>query len=192
MRRSLLMLGALAALAGLAAAIVAVATSSASGTPGGSALGVPSRTGGHAVQHVPTPPCSLGSVPGPSAVAVRGVCSGKLTGEFRCARTSESFALSISRPLNGGNVFYLTILVADFTGPGGYPESEGFAQVIGPAIPPRWTRRDAITRVNADGTVELGVFRFAPEVGTPATGRFTLTGHAVCAEAERGLVAPHR
>jgi hypothetical protein len=188
----LLTLAAIAAFAGLVVAVVAVAVSSASGTPSGSVLAGPSPGGGAQVRRLPPPACSLRSGDGPSAIPVSGACTGRLTAEFRCVKSGEFFALSIRRPLGRGHVFYLTVLVPDFTGPGGYPESEAFVQIIGPANPPRWTRRDAITRVSPAGSVELGRFLFAPEPGTPATGKILLHGHAACARPDRGLVAARR
>ena len=188
MRRHLLTLAAILAFAGLVVAVVVVAVSSASGTPGGE-LAAASGSTGPGVHGVPPPACSLAGGDGPSSIPVSGVCHGRLTGEFRCVRNPEFFALSIRRPLAGPNVFYLTVLIPDYTGPGGYPESEAFLQIIGPAHPPRWTRRDAITAVNPEGSVELGTFHFRPEPGTPATGEILLHGHAACAKADRGLVA---
>jgi hypothetical protein len=188
MKPRLLTLAAIGAVAGLVVAVVAVAVSSASGTPGGG-LAAPSPGPGSGVRPLPPPACSLPSADGPSAIPVLGVCVGRLTDEFRCVRGAEFFALSIRRPLGEGNVFYLTVLIPDYTGPGGYPESEAFIQIIGPADPPRWTRRDAITSVSPAGTVELGTFLFAPEPGTPASGKILLTGRAVCARPDRGLVA---
>jgi hypothetical protein len=81
------------------------------------------------------------------------------------------------------------VLIPDYTGPGGYPESEAFAQITGPAESSRWTLRDAITSVSPNGTVALGRFVLRPEPGTPATGRLSMTGRAACAAADRGAVA---
>jgi hypothetical protein len=187
----LLPLAALGALAALVVAVVAVAISSASGTPGGG-LAPPSKRAGTGVPRLQPPACVLRGADGPSAIPVSGVCTGRLTGEFRCVKTGDFFALSIRRPLGGRNVFYLTVLIADYLAPGGYPESEGFAQIIGPADPPRWTRRDAITRVSPDGSVDLGRFLLAPEPGTPATGKILLSGHAACASPDRGLVVARK
>jgi len=191
-KRHLLTLAAIVALAAVVVVIVVVAVSSASGTPGGGALGAPAVRSGPAVRRLPSPTCSFGSADGPSAIEVSGECTGKLTGEFRCVRNEEFFGLSIRRPLGRRDAFYLTVLIPDYAGPGGYPESEGFVQIIGPAEPLRWTRRDAITRVNGDGSVELGRFPFAPEPGTAATGKILLHGHAACAAVDRGLVAVKR
>jgi hypothetical protein len=188
-KRHLLTLAAIVAFAGLVAAVVVVAVSSASGTPGGSVLGAPSPRGGPQVRHLPPPACSFEIADGPSAIPVSGACRGRLTGEFRCVKSEELFSLSIRRPLGKGNVFYLTVLIPDYTGPGGYPESEAFISIIGPADPPRWTRRDAITAVSPEGFVELGTFLFKPEPGTPASGKILLTGRAACAKPDRGLVA---
>jgi hypothetical protein len=188
-RRHLLTLAAILAFAGLVVAVVVVAVSSASGTPEGSVLAGPSPRGGAGVDHLPPPACSLRGAEGPSSIPVSGVCTGRLTGAFRCVRGEDFLALSISQPLSRGDVFHLTVLVPDFTGPGGYPESEAFLQIIGPADPPRWARRDAITSVSPEGTVELGTFLFAPEPGTPATGKILLHGHAACARTDRGAVA---
>jgi hypothetical protein len=191
MKPHLLTLAAIGAFAVLVVTVVVVGVSSASGTPGGG-LAASSPRAGLPVRGLEPPACLLPSAGGPSSITATGVCKGKLQGEFRCVRSEDVLAVSIRRPLGGQNVLYLTILVPDYIAPGGYPESEGFMQIIGPADPPRWTTRDAITRVDPDGSLEVGTFLFKPEPGTPATGKILLRGHAVCARPDRGVVTVAR
>ena len=194
MRHHLVTLAAIAAFAGLVAAVVIVAVSSASGTPGGTVLGGYSlRRGARLPHRPPPPPCLFQGRGGPSAISVSGECTGVLTGEFRCVRNEDGLSVSIRHPLAGGNVFYLTFLVPAFRRPGRYPESEAVIQISGPPDPPRWAVREAvaqeaITIVNADGSVELGTFAFEPEPATPATSAILVEGHATCAVADRRLM----
>ena len=176
------------AFAALVVAIVVVARSSASGTPGGARIAAATPRQGVGVAEGTLTDCALPRGGGPSRIPLTGVCTGTLTAAFTCARSTEELALTIRRPLGGRNVFYLTILIPDFTGPGGYPESEAFVQVTGPPNALRWSRRDAITRVDPDGTILLGRFVFAPEPGTPATGQIRLHGRAACASSDRAAV----
>jgi hypothetical protein len=192
-RRHLLTFAAIAASAGLVVAVVVVAVSSASGTPGGTALGGPSPRAVVRVRQLPVPTCVFQGGRGPSAVSVSGECSGELKGEFRCVKSGDGMSVSIRRLLSEGNVFYLTFLVPDYRRPGRYPETEAVIQIIGPPNPPRWSVREAIAEeaisiVRADGSVELGTFAFEPEPGTPAMSAMLLQGHATCAVADRGLM----
>ena len=173
---------ALLGVAVLAATITLLAVSSAGGTPSGSELAPdpPAATGPRVAPAVPA--CVLPKTGGPSRVPVTGVCRGGLRGEFSClARLHEELTMSIRRPIGHGRVFNLTIVIPDYIGPGGYPESEAFAQITGAAHVPRWTHRDTITRVDPSGFVELGRTVLRPEPGTPAAGRMLVLGHAVCA-----------
>jgi hypothetical protein len=179
-KRYLLPLTTLLACAGAAAAIVAIAVSSASGTPGGSELATPRPSGGSPPAHVAIPPCRLAASGGASDITVSGACTGRLTETFACARNGGLFALSVRRPLAGRNVFYLTIVIPDFVGPGGYPEAEAFGQIVGPPNTPRWTDRDVAVRLDPTGSAEVARTLLHAEPGTPATGRIILLGHAAC------------
>jgi hypothetical protein len=180
MRRHLISLAAVLAAAGLVVAIVAIGVSSASGTPAGSVLAEPLPVGGAARSPVRVTACSFAPAGGTSAIRAGGACSGRLTGAFACVKSGEFLALSTRRPLGARNVFYLTIVVPDFVGPGVYPESEGFAQIFGPANAPRWTDRNLLVVVDPTGSIELGRTVLAPEPGTPTVGRLTLVGQARC------------
>jgi hypothetical protein len=165
----------------LVATITLLAVSSAGGTPEGAGLApspaVPARP--RVAPSVPA--CVLPGGRGPSAVPVTGVCTGHLRGTFAClARLHEELTLSIRRPIGHGRVFNLTIVIPEYIGPGGYPESEAFAQITGTAHVPRWTHRETLTRVDPAGFVELGRTVLTPEPGTPAAGRILVIGHAEC------------
>jgi hypothetical protein len=180
MSRHWISLAAVLAAAGLVIAIVAIGVSSASGTPAGSVLAAPLPVGGAARPPVPLTACSFAASGGTSAIRVSGACSGRLTGAFACVKSGEFLALSLRRPLGARNVFYLTIVVPDFAGPGVYPESEAFAQIFGRANAPRWTDRKLLIVVDPAGSIELGRTVLAPEPGTPTAGRLTVVGQARC------------
>jgi hypothetical protein len=180
MRRHVISLAAMLAAAGLVVAIVAIGVSSASGTPEGSLLATPAPVDGAAPPSGPLPPCSLAPAGGTSGIRVTGACSGRLTGAFACVKNGDVLALSLRRPLGARNVFFLTVVVPDYVGPGVYPESEGFAQIVGPAASPRWTDRTLLVVVEPTGAIELGRSFLAPEPGTSAARWLTLRGQARC------------
>ncbi len=182
MKRHVLSLAAVLACAALAGVIVAIAVSSASGTPGGSMLPTPRLGGGSAPPSVSVPACSVAGSRGASDIAVSGVCTGRLKDTFACVKGGGALALSVRRPLGGRAVFYLTVVISDYLGPGPYPEAEAFAQIVGPPSTLRWTDRDVLTRVDPSGAVELGRAALHAERGTPATGTIRLYGHAACSD----------
>jgi hypothetical protein len=180
MRRHLISLAAVLAAGGLVVAIVMIAVSSASGTPEGSVLAAPAPVDGGASPSVSVPACMLAPGGGPNTIRVSGACSGILTGASACVRSPELLAFSLRRSLGVRNAFYLTVVVADYVGPGVYPESEAFAQIVGPAVSPRWTDRKVLVVIEPAGAIELGRSFLAPEPGTPAAGWITLRGQTRC------------
>jgi hypothetical protein len=168
--------------AGLVAVIAFTAVSSADGAPRGSVLASPAKVAPTLIQQVLLGDCSTAGGAGPSSVRVNGPCGGLLTGRFACVRAGEFQAISIRRPVGRGRVFYLTIVISEFEGPGEYSQDVASAQVTGPVNSPRWTSlgsRIAI-HVTRDGVFELGQGVLLPEPGTPASGVIALEGRAVC------------
>jgi hypothetical protein len=189
MRGHMVSLAAVFATAGLVCAIVAIGISSVSGTPEGSVLAAPLPGGGAAHSSGSLPACSLAPVGGARRLRVGGACSGALPGGFACVRSEELLSLSLRRRIDARNVFYLTVSVPDFAGPGVYPESQAFAQIFGPATAPRWTARKALVVVEPDGSIELGRAFLGPEPATPAAGFVALRGQARCSAGRVGLGA---
>jgi hypothetical protein len=168
--------------AGLVALIAFTAVSSSDGAPRGSVLAAPAKVLPTLIDAEALGDCTTTGGAGPSSIRMSGSCSGLLTASFGCVRAGDLQAISIRQRAGRGLVFYLTIVIPEFEGPGHYSQDVASAQVIGPANTPRWTTSGShiAIEVTPDGVFELGQGVLLPEPGTPATGVITLEGRAVC------------
>jgi len=167
---------------GLAGLVAFLANSSADGAPNGVLLTQSPKVADPPLAGVDFGGCRTAGSSGTGSLVVSGTCAGKLDGAFTCVNEGEDEALSIRRPVANGDVFYLTIVIPEFEGPGNYWQDEVTAQLVGPRNTPRWTNLDYGIQIDAThpGVYDLGQGVLLPQPGTPASGVITVRGRAVC------------
>jgi hypothetical protein len=103
-----------------------------------------------------------------------------MTSAFACLAATDDLYLSAKVWVDPHRVFYLTVNVESFKGPGHYNQAQLYAQLAGSAGVQRWSQRAAAVDVHADHSVRVPAAQLDAEPGTGSTGIITISGDAGC------------
>jgi len=126
---------------------------------------------------------SKGGNGGPSAVTVAGPCTGVLRLAFGCVALADDLYMTARQPLDPTRIFYLTINVETYRGPGhAYQGAQADVQLTDPVGVQRWSNRAFSVQVGADNSTRFGPVELDTELGTGASGTITIAGMASCGD----------
>jgi hypothetical protein len=116
-----------------------------------------------------------------SNLAISGGCTLQELLPVSCTIAVDDFYAVIHRTLTGGRVFYMTLNVETYRGPGSFHNAQLYLEVEGGGVLARWTNLRVDATVTSSHLVTLTGARLTPEVGTGAPGAIDVRGTLQCA-----------